>query len=370
MTFTVFGDEFYTRYVEGHSLSAPALAVHVVALLKCVACINNGTPYGTLSAELVSGLMRQLGVRNRAATIQELIDAGLWTDLGNTTFQVDMTHQETADQVARKADGNSQRQADFRERNSRCKAGDHSMCAGTKRRCQGKSNAVTSTPLSSPVLSSPFPARDKDEDEAEMMINPAAPDGSDPAADAPEPTAVLPETNALDDPSAGSDADFDIDYWRTREDVPDEQYATALQREVCLIHKRYQGAPQMLDVKPVKDGIIEIRLKPKFYGWVKYFDYDRFNPLEHGHERAMIRAAYETVDRLIEDHEFELANEDDTRNDEQWPARIRVEADSRDQLISDLSSRLFADAAEKSRNEAAREYVEEYVKLSATIPAT
>lgn len=164
MTFARFQDEFYPEYVEGKGLSGAALAVHVAATLKAVSFRSDGI----ITDAHVSTICTQLKLRSRARIIDELIGCGLWEDLGERRYQVDWTHQKTADQVMRDRTSANERQADYRERESRCKAGDHSMCIGTKRRCQqGRNNNVSDALHSSPAQSSPVrsdPARDKDLD--------------------------------------------------------------------------------------------------------------------------------------------------------------------------------------------------------------
>lgn len=108
--------------------------------------MQNGIAGGTdgvisvVSARLV---LQAKSIRNKDRVIAELVDAGVWTWIDETTLQQDWTGQETAADQALKLTANAQRQADWVTRNRRCAAGDHSMCAGTKRRCQKKNNGVT-----------------------------------------------------------------------------------------------------------------------------------------------------------------------------------------------------------------------------------
>ncbi|OZF46383.1 hypothetical protein CH293_20270 [Rhodococcus sp. 14-2470-1b] len=97
-------------------------------------------------------LLQAKAVRNKDRVIAELVDAGLWTWLDDKHLQQDWTGQETAADRAVKLESNAKRQADYVSRDRRCAAGDHSMCSGTKRKCQTKNDAVsdsahsTSTP--------------------------------------------------------------------------------------------------------------------------------------------------------------------------------------------------------------------------------
>lgn len=166
MTFMLTSDEFYDLYVDEKGLSGGAVAVHLMATIKSIRQRSDGI----IRDAKITTICRDLKLRGKPKIVAELIDAGLWEDLGNGEYRIDWTHQKTADQVERDRSRATERNADYRERDSRCKAGDHSMCAGMKRKCQQRdtvTNSVDRTPPSSPLPSSPFlsvPARDKDMD--------------------------------------------------------------------------------------------------------------------------------------------------------------------------------------------------------------
>lgn len=260
MTFTRIEDEFLPRFIKGKNLSAQAVALHVTTLLECVARVNDGV----IDDASVALVATQLRLRKRRYVIEELVSAGVWTDLGAGRYQLDWTHQKTADQVLRDDKNNQKRQTDFRERDSRCKSGDHGMCVGTKRLCQTSRNGVTATPLSNPVLSRPTKDEDKDQEKDRVTSAGARTDGTAVGPKGPPPPAASPR-GSTERPRSKGTPERRIQA-ALEEAYPDEP---RLQELIDLATadeevRRWVMAADLLEVVPAK-GNVEIRLKPKYY---------------------------------------------------------------------------------------------------------
>ncbi|MGW5141691.1 hypothetical protein ACWEPH_21700 [Nocardia beijingensis] len=340
MTFAYFGDEFYPQFIRVHQLSARALGVFFGLVLDTIPRANDGIT-DDLSVSLVTA---SLGVRRRKAVIDELISAGLVTKIGDGRYQLYWEHQKTAAQIARTAEQNRVRTADFRERDSRCKAGDHTLCEGTKRACQGKvsgrRNAVSATPQSNPFQS--VPAKDKDldkdcsfsTDETDSALARSTARGSS----SPGSGSGAPDVGSAS-PWAGEDEDFDFDDWLT-DDVSGEVFEQALERELQLVEKRYRAVPDSVEFK-IKGTMIEARLVEPLWRVVK--NRETATP----YDMARVDAAEEVVQAVFGDFP---GVEWDEESCFEFPYRARITTTRRSGIVHDLEALL----SEKSRTCAER----------------
>lgn len=143
MTWARITDTFPAT-TDNNNLSVSAVYLYIRAMQNGIA----GGTDGIISVVSARLLLQAKAIRNKDRVIAELVDAGLWTWVDETTLQQDWTGQETAADKAVKLDTRAKAQADYVSRNRRCAADDHSMCAGTKRRCQRQNDDISDDPHS------------------------------------------------------------------------------------------------------------------------------------------------------------------------------------------------------------------------------
>lgn len=141
MTKTKIEDEFPARYLDSGKLGKTggakkdAFALHMLVLVKAVAIREDGR----VPESVVIDAARSLDIRKRPEVVARLVDAGLWETLPQGGFQLDWTHQDSAEEVEIRLDKGAQRQRAFQRRRVLCGSGDHSECEGTNRDCQRRS---------------------------------------------------------------------------------------------------------------------------------------------------------------------------------------------------------------------------------------
>lgn len=127
--------------------------------------------------------------------MRALVEAGLWTEVKGG-WQRDWSDQETAERVKARQVATRERQATFRERSARCKAGDHSLCdrceavlSGRAKGRNGVTNRVTNG-VSNASPSRPDPTLREGRDKGQTSATPPALDA--PAATPPSERDSMP----------------------------------------------------------------------------------------------------------------------------------------------------------------------------------
>ena len=171
MTWTRHSDDYSDRAAI-MALSDGAYRAHDAALIWSNRQLTSGI-IPSLSLPVILAYVRA----DHTKVVKELEAAGLW-ERADDGWEIDWSDQEDADAVRGRRERNAARQAEYRERSSRHRAGDHSMCDPEK--CKGKStrnalrnalrgdahhaprNAARNGAPTQPIPTHPFPSSTED----------------------------------------------------------------------------------------------------------------------------------------------------------------------------------------------------------------